>query len=52
MRTSRVRLRASPCSPEVIHEEIEWCDIDELPPLVKDHPERFAHMMVEQPAHV
>jgi hypothetical protein len=45
-------LEGKPLFPQVIHEEIEWCDIDELPPVVRENPERFAHMMVEQPAHV
>jgi hypothetical protein len=45
-------LEGKPLFPGVIHEEIEWCNIDELPPVVRENPERFAHMMVEQPAHV
>lgn len=28
----------------------EWVDLDQLPPVVQKHPERYAHMMVPRPA--
>jgi beta-1,4-mannosyl-glycoprotein beta-1,4-N-acetylglucosaminyltransferase len=30
----------------------EWVGLDELPPYVQEHPEKFAHMLVERPAAV
>lgn len=28
----------------------DWVDLDQLPPIVKQHPERYSHMLVERPA--
>lgn len=38
-----------PLFPNWIRQELEWCDLDQLPPYVKENKEKFQYMMVENP---